>query len=50
LKNAAYIEAAGFIPGTYNVPVQVNLPDGVALVHQAPEKVKVRMLIEKQAK
>ena len=50
LKNAAYIEAAGFIPGTYNVPVQINLPDGVALVRQTPEKVKVRMLIEKQAK
>jgi YbbR domain-containing protein len=50
LKDAAYIEAAGFSPGSYSVPVQVNLPDGVALVHQTPEKVKVRMYLQRQAK
>jgi hypothetical protein len=30
--------------------VQVNLPDGVALVRQTPEKVKVRMYLQRQAK
>jgi YbbR domain-containing protein len=47
LKTAAYIEAAGFGPGLYSVPVQLNLPDGVALVRQSPEKVKVRMYVGK---
>ncbi len=47
LKTSAYIEAAGFGPGMYSVPVQLNLPDGVALVRQSPEKVKVRMYIGK---
>ena len=50
LKDAAYIEAAGFSPGFYSVPVQVNLPDGVALVRQTPEKVRVRMYLQRQAK
>jgi YbbR domain-containing protein len=50
LKNAAYIEAAGFSPGTYSVPVQINLPDGVALVRQTPEKVKLRMYLQRPAK
>jgi YbbR domain-containing protein len=50
LKDAAYIEAAGFAPGSYSVPVQVNLPDGVAVVRQTPEKVKVRMSAQRQVK
>jgi YbbR domain-containing protein len=50
LKNAAYVEAAGLGPGLYSVPVQINLPDGIVLVRQAPEKVKLRMFHDKQAK
>ena len=50
LKTAVYVEAAGLGPGTYSVPVQINLPDGVALVHQTPEKVRLRMWHEKQAR
>jgi YbbR domain-containing protein len=49
-KTAAYIEAAGFGPGAYNVAVQLNLPDGVALVRQSPEKVRVKMYQEAQAR
>jgi len=30
--------------------VQVNLPDGVAVVRQTPEKVKVRMSAQRQVK
>jgi len=50
LKNAAYVEAAGLDPGAYSVPVQINLPDGVALVRQTPEKVRLRMYRDKQAR
>jgi YbbR domain-containing protein len=50
LRTAVYIEAAGLGPGYYNVPVQIDLPDGVALVHQTPEKVKLRVYREKQAR
>jgi len=48
LKTAVYVEAAGLAPGTYSVPVQINLPEGVALVRQAPEKVKLRVYRETQ--
>jgi YbbR domain-containing protein len=48
LKTAVSVEAAGLAPGTYSVPVQINLPEGVALVRQAPEKVKLRVYREKQ--
>jgi YbbR domain-containing protein len=50
LKNAVYVEAAGLSPGYYNVPVQINLPDGIALVRQTPEKVRLRMYRDKQAR
>ena len=50
LTTAVYVEAGGLVPGTYSVPVQINLPDGVALVHQTPEKVRLKMLHEKQAR
>jgi YbbR domain-containing protein len=49
LKAAVYVEAAGLAPGTYSAAVQINLPDGVALVRQVPERVRLRMLREKQA-
>jgi len=50
LKNAVYVEAAGLDPGSYSVPVQINLPDGVALVRQTPEKIRLRMYHDKQAR
>ncbi len=50
LKDAAYIEAAGFSAGSYSIPVQVNLPDGVALVRQTPDKIKIRMYPQRLAK
>jgi YbbR domain-containing protein len=48
LKTAVYVEAAGLGPGSYSVPVQINLPDGIALVRQTPEKVRLRVYREKQ--
>jgi YbbR domain-containing protein len=51
LKGAVYIEAAGLDPGSsYSVPLQIDLPDGVALVRQTPEKVRLKMFHDKQVR
>jgi YbbR domain-containing protein len=50
LKTAVYIEAAGLDPGSYSVPVQIDLPDGIALVRQTPEKVRLKIYHEKQVR
>jgi hypothetical protein len=49
LRGAVYVEADGMPPGYYDVAVQVTLPDGVELVRQTPEKVRLRMFREKKA-
>jgi len=49
LRGAVYVEADGIPPGYYDLPVQVILPDGVELVRQTPERVRVRMFNEKRA-
>lgn len=46
LRGAVYVEAGGLTPGNYNLPIQVNLPDDVALVRQKPARVRVRMYRE----
>jgi YbbR domain-containing protein len=43
LTGAAYIDGDGMEPGTYNVPVQVQLPPGVELLHLWPDKVRIRV-------
>ena len=43
LTGAAYIDGDGMEPGTYNVPVQVQLPPGVELMHLWPDKVRIRV-------
>jgi len=48
LSNAVYAEAAGMSPGLHTLAVQVNLPDGIELVRQAPTKVRVRMYNERR--
>ncbi len=50
LRGAVYVEADGLTAGTYNLPVQVNLPDDVALVRQSPARVRVKMYREGQAR
>ncbi len=50
LSNAVYVEAGGLPPGSYSMPVQVNLPDDVALARQSPARVKVRMYREMQGR
>jgi YbbR domain-containing protein len=49
LRGAVYVEADGMPPGYYDMPVQVTLPDGVELVRQTPEKVRLRMFHGKKA-
>ncbi|MGH8011494.1 MAG: CdaR family protein [Candidatus Binataceae bacterium] len=49
LKGSVYVEAEGIAPGFHEVPVQVDLPDGVRLVRQAPQRVRLHMYREKQA-
>jgi YbbR domain-containing protein len=44
LSSAVAVDADGVLPGRYDVPVQVDLPDGVELVHQSAESVKLIVL------
>lgn len=47
LEGQVYVDAHGAAPGTHEVPVQIDLPGGVELVRQSPEKVKLRMSSQK---
>jgi YbbR domain-containing protein len=41
LGDALFVDGDGMTPGTYNAPVQVQLPQGVELLHLWPDKVKI---------
>jgi YbbR domain-containing protein len=41
LSRAAFVDGDGMLPGTYNTPVQVQLPKGVELLHLWPDKVRI---------
>lgn len=43
LGGAAYVEADGMLPGVYDVPLQVKLPDGFQIVRQSAEKIRLIM-------
>jgi YbbR domain-containing protein len=43
LSKAVFVDADGILPGSYDVPVQISLPDGIDLVHQSAEKTRLRM-------
>lgn len=49
LNGAAYVEGEAMTPGYYSLPVQINLPDGVQLVRQSAETVRLRIYRERQA-
>jgi YbbR domain-containing protein len=49
LRGAAYVEADGIAPGSYDLPVQITLPDGVQLVRQAPDKIRIRIYRAKRS-
>lgn len=41
LSGAVFVDGDGMAPGTYNTPVQVQLPQGVELLHLWPDKVRI---------
>jgi YbbR domain-containing protein len=43
LKGAVYVDADGLEPGSHDAAVQVQLPQGVELLRQWPEKVRIRI-------
>ncbi len=47
-KGLAYVDAKGVAPGSHELPLQVTLPDGMQLVRQSPDKVRIRMYREKR--
>lgn len=48
-KGMAYVDAKGVEPGVRDLPLQVALPDGMQLVRQSPEKVRLRMSRERRS-
>ena len=46
-KGLAYVDAKGVAPGSHELPLQVTLPDGMQLVRQSPDKVRLRMYHQK---
>ena len=47
-KALAFVDAEGLEPGAHELPLQVTVPDGMQLVRQSPEKVRIRMYREKR--
>jgi len=47
-KGLAYVDANGLAPGSHELPLQVAVPDGMQLVRQSPDKVRLRMYRERQ--
>jgi YbbR-like protein len=43
-----YVDAKDGTPGSHDMPLQVELPDGMQLVKQVPQKVKIRIYHEKR--
>ena len=46
-KGLAYVDADGLEPGSHELPLQVTVPDGMQLMRQSPDKVRIRMYHEK---
>ncbi|MDO8434827.1 MAG: CdaR family protein [Candidatus Binatus sp.] len=46
-KGIAYVDAKGMMPGSHELPLQIALPDGMQLVHQSPDKVRLRVYRER---
>ncbi len=42
-----YVDAKELTPGSHDVPLQVSLPDGLQVVRQSPERVRLRLYREK---
>ena len=46
-KGLAYVDADGLEPGSHELPLQVTVPDGMQLMRQSPDKVRIRMYHER---
>jgi YbbR domain-containing protein len=44
-----FVDAKELMPGAHELPLQVNLPDGMQIVRQLPEKVRLRLYREKRS-
>ncbi len=45
----AYVDAKELTPGSHEVPVQLELPEGMQVVRQSPEKARLRLYREKRS-
>ncbi|MFZ0886956.1 MAG: CdaR family protein [Candidatus Binataceae bacterium] len=50
LDGMVYVDASDALPGTNELPVEVDLPQGLQVVRAAPEKVKLRILTTRMRK
>jgi hypothetical protein len=48
-KGIVYVDAQGGEPGMRELPLEVDLPDGMQLVKQEPAKVRLRIFHQKRA-
>lgn len=46
-KGLVYVDANGLAPGSHELPLQVTVPDGMQLVRQSPDRVRLRMYRER---
>jgi YbbR domain-containing protein len=46
-KGLAYVDADGLAPGSHELPLQVIVPDGMQLMRQSPDTVRLRMYHER---
>jgi YbbR domain-containing protein len=44
----AYVDAKELTPGAHELPLQIDLPDGMEAVRQNPEKVRLRLYRERR--
>jgi YbbR domain-containing protein len=45
----AYVDAKELTPGSHEVPLQVDLPDGMQVVRSSPEKIRLRLYHERRS-
>ena len=49
LHGSVYVTAEDGLPGLHDLPVQIELPDGIQLVRASPDNVRVRIYRAKRA-
>ncbi|MGH7907936.1 MAG: CdaR family protein [Candidatus Binataceae bacterium] len=49
LSGAVFVDAGGVAPGLHTVPLQIKLPDGIDVVRENPQKIKLRVYRDTRA-